>query len=397
MLCDMKKWFYGWKTAWNNLKSLGILLAPIMAMLSIVMTCALLFCTYGLDEVANAQEILQNKRTYRIYTRGWQEASAYSLRSILYESNLPEVEAFIGGVRVLSCEAAESEGNALTSANTGYVKYTEFEGYAVFPEEKYCDYAYELVEGRWFTDEELEEGSQVVVLSKQWSRIHESEIDGETLWINSTPYQVIGTVVGNEEDPDRDRNNYIPFNTISNENNHTGFTTDASLIVRYKHQLSATEREWIERCFGTDGQREYSIQSLYEVQKSGILFNTILLILLVGVMLFIASFNVLGLLKYILSRNIRRIMIYNVHGATPGDSFLVLTQVVLLVSLLVDAIALLLYNVLQHMLGMTLSMGIQLLLCLIFALCLETISARSIRRYAGVMPLSDAEWRMYES
>lgn len=201
---------------------------------------------------------------------------------------------------------------------------TEFRGYPVV-DRSYCSFLYipspNILQGRWFTQEEILNGDNVVVLSKPWLEENHPDLDPDTLeqfTINDIPYQVVGISDGidNTLNSFYVPSNYIPYRTLEkNETDKSGFMINGyQVFIEFERPLTKEERMEIAQSFARGGYFLVPTSNL-DMSGTGYLWNTLVVFGIAIVMIFICALNIMGLFRSVLKMNSYRYMVYKVCGA----------------------------------------------------------------------------------
>lgn len=273
------------KQLWNNLKStIVIILSLTMCITSVfLMAEAMLYSNTFL------QNIEENRRTYSLEGGGYSEdyERTYTLyNEVMYGDCLPEIAKFYGiyANPILSDNVENYFGVAL------YLK--DDSRYAV---------ELDLIDGRSFSDKEIAEGANVIVLSylENHYRTDDEYKVGDTVLINDISYEIIGI--------DGGINSYITEqNILNNHNFYIYFDT-----IAFAQRLSSTEEQAFVDLFTAIGSTPVS---WYEQYFSGFALHVVTCIVLISLVSYCAFSIIAQLFKFMVKSREYEYNIYKILG-----------------------------------------------------------------------------------
>ena len=182
-----------------------------------------------------------------------------------------------------------------------------------------------LLEGRWFTEEELQKGSAVAVVGKD---SFPNAKQGDRIRILDHEATVIGV---------RKKNNAIPYRLMQSLSKaDKGFIPDPFICV-FKEPLSEEQQKRL-------GNAGADINCLFDIRKNGYYFEILLILLIIGGTFLLAVLNILNMYRHLIMKSRYRFMAQKVCGAGRNFIFWGLYLTPLLVSAVSTAAGIMLYR-----------------------------------------------------
>ena len=181
----------------------------------------------------------------------------------------------------------------------------------------------ELMEGRLFTEEELQNGDNVIILG-----FDDGVGLGESVSIHEKNYLVIGI--------SKKSQSYI---TYSNAVTSGKFKLMLSTVV-FKEVLSGKELETVEQLMAQAG---WGMESLYSIRVKGFILDTVLYLFLMCLILFCVASIISGLFQYMAESRRYEFAIYHVLGITKKKRWVLFFLPIGILSIGAETIGTLLY------------------------------------------------------
>lgn len=406
----MSKWLrFLWCDFRDTVRGAGRVVAVIGFSMAITTVVSLVLVSVLSQGMVSLEEFDKESRSYAIETSFGDIAPRMSdLEELLFGNCYPEILSL--SPRPMYSYRTQLVNNPLTGEFISFGA-TEFEGYPIIPEGK-ADFFYipdpTVVYGRWFTEEEIREGDNVVVLSREWLIETQPETPPEEVKvfeINGVSYTVVG-LTENRDSLLKSWNcpaNFIPFETMcKNETADTGFKYIGQLYVEFNRPLNKAERVNIAKMFHTPdadtGLPDHIPMS--QLDLTGGAYYAMMAITVGGVlvMMFLCALNVMGLYRYMLQTNTYRYMVYKACGAPHKMIAAGMRFTTVLLSIIFSLTGCALYILLRLWLGqLGVDVGVENfvypLVVAAFALMLLLVLRPTIRAIARRQPLDRRLWR----
>lgn len=309
----------------RNIKSTVVIILSLAVCITSVffMTEALLYSTNFL------KNMLVNKRTYNLHLASSAEfpEKRYDFyKTIMYDEAFPEIE-YIPTVFA----------NPINNENTKV-----YIAPSIYAEQKtYYKPSLDLMEGRPFTEEEMRNGNNVLIIAEYVNDWHKGEPIqvGDTVIMNDKPYEIIGI--------DRQNSYITESNLLANQD----FIISISQI-RFASQLSAREEQLL-----TDlcAQLRSKPKTVFSEMATGFAMHVITYIGLIGLVLYCAFSIISQLFNYMVKSRLYEYNIYKVLGISNGLLLALFYMPILIISACSFALGLTIYrcsDTLQYSLGM---------------------------------------------
>ncbi len=313
------------KQLWNNIKSTLV----VFLSLTVCVTSVFLMAEALLYSNSLIQNIEVNRRTYSIADNGYSEdyASAYALyREVIYGDTLPEISRIDGiYAKPIMNENAED--------------YIELSVYLISDARYTTDF--DLIDGRAFTEEEIANGANVVILSdtlNYWRPGNEYKV-GETIKLNDVSYEIIGI--------DRTGSYITEKNILNSQNFFINFGN-----IEFAKKLSSTEEQTFIDLFATTDAQPTSWFSQYFME---FMMHIITYIVLIGLVSYCAFSIIAQLFNYMVKSRLYEYNIYKILGIEKKLLFALYFTPIVMVAVLSNIAGFLIYRYsepLQQYIGM---------------------------------------------
>jgi len=309
----------------RNIKSTVVIILSLTICVASVffMAEALLYSTNFLKNMA------VNKRTYNLHLSagGENPEKRYDFYNmVMYDEAFPEIE-FVSNIFL---NPVKQDNMEVYIAPNVYLD-----------QHPYYTPSLDLREGRPFTEEELRNGSNVLIIAEYVNDWHEGEPlqVGDTVTMNDAAYEIIGI----------DRN--VSYITESNMLASQGFVISIDQI-RFASLLSASEEQLlIDYC----EELRARPKTVYSEQASGFAMHVITYIGLIVLVLYCAFSIISQLFDYMVKSRLYEYNIYKVLGISNKLLLALFYTPILLISALSFAFGLVIYHcsdILQYYIGM---------------------------------------------
>ena len=182
-----------------------------------------------------------------------------------------------------------------------------------------------LLEGRFFSKEELQEGASVAVVGRD---SFPEVKPGDKIVVLDHEVEVIGI---------RKENNAIPYRLMQKlSNDKKGFIPDMFVCV-FNAPLSEEQLAQLENA-------GFSTYCYFDIRKSGYYFEVVLMLLIIGGVLLLTVLNTLNMFQHLVLKARYRLMVMKVCGAEKRTVFWMLYLLPLLMSIVSSAAGILLYR-----------------------------------------------------
>ena len=302
------------KQLWYNLKSTLVVLLS----LTICIASVLLMAEASLYSNTFLQNIDENRRTYSFESGGYNEAyeQTYTLyNEVMYGDSLPEIAKFYG-----------IYANPTLSENVG-----DYIGLAIYLDnDSRFSTELDLIDGRGFTEEEIANGSNVVIISSDvnyWRGEDPYQV-GDKLLINNIPYEIIGI---------DSFNSYITEqNVLNNHSFYICFDT-----IAFAQRLSSADEQTFMELFATVGNTPIS---WYEQHFADFAIHVVTYIVLIGLVSYCAFSIIAQLFNFMVKSREYEYNIYKVLGIKRSLLTALYFTPIILVSILSGVLGLLVYR-----------------------------------------------------
>jgi|LSQX01.3.fsa_nt_gb hypothetical protein len=280
----------------------------LIIVLSILFALSSLFVLFSIlhSEIQEYNELAVEKRTYLVDFYPREESNFYDNFSLLFERSVfPRPEEY--GLPLVFGEYEEgTTGNSSIAAGGGRYRELRAKWQFVFGKKESYELNYEvevpeLVEGRWFTEQEIEEGSNCVVLDK-------SRFPGASVGDNFTAFgvnvEVIGLVSGED--------NFMPFSFIKQPQVDKGLISVDSNLITFEKEISKAGLGKLESVLRSMPTR------LYDDNIQAYMINAVINIVIIGLSILIVSFNLFSCYHRLVDKNIPLYKVVYFCGGTKG-------------------------------------------------------------------------------
>ncbi len=384
--------------------------AIVVIIFSISLTTTIILSFYSMlsESVVSIENIQYDSRNYQIGVANSEKISNMATINKVLFGNYPKIlNAVPFSVRSFQVTEADEEYKMLTGCDK-VVSTTQFDGYPVV-HDSFCTFLYipspNILEGRWFTDEEILNGDDVIVLSKSWLQKNMPEASykiGDGYVINDEQFKIIGFTDGVDEVLEAvylPQPNYIPYKTmLKHESDSNGFNVYGGYMhVEFERPLSKNERLDIAALFGNEHGSNIPMSQV-DIAGSSYYLATVLVFVIAIVMVFISTLNIIGLHKSVLQLNIYRYMVYKICGATNkfiSKAIRFTTYAISLCSTVIGSLIYLLFsNVLPKEYGnFKIGWFAYLIMGLTVIFCNELIIRPVIKSVSQKQPIDRSMWR----
>lgn len=265
----------------------------------------------------------------------------------------------------------------------------------------------ELLEGRWFTEDELERGDKKMVLCRDWMEEGKIYKPGDVIQLGTADYTVIGVCAStdNELKSNNRQENYLPFTTMVNaeeKDNHFFYPGGTFFDLLFEKRLTSQQLNQITENFlgkyaGQNGAR-MTIHCRLDYEKSYFLMSSIACFILILFISLLCLTNIYGMFRCLILQSLYRYMVYKICGIKKARLRLLMYCSVSLITLLSSALGIGLFFCVSPLLqaaGYTgqvplfLFPALILLLLLVVCLSVTPIIRQVIRRE----PVDPTLWR----
>lgn len=384
--------------------------AIVVIIFSISLTTTIILSFYSMlsESVVSIENIQYDSRNYQIGVANSEKISNMTTINKVLFGNYPKIlNAVPFSVHSFLVTEADEEYKMLTGCDK-VVSTTQFDGYPVV-HGSFCTFLYipspNILEGRWFTDEEILNGDDVIVLSRPWLQKNMPESFfkiGDSYVINDEQFKIIGFTDGVDEVLEvayLPQPNYIPYKTmLKHESDSSGFNIYGGYMhVEFERPLSKSERLEIAALFGNEHSSNIPMSQV-DIAGSGYYLATVLVFVIAIVMVFISALNIMGLHKSVLQLNIYRYMVYKICGATNKFISKAIRSTTYFISFCSTVIGSLIYLLLSHILSneygnFKISWFAYLIMGLTVIFCNEIIIRPVIKSVSQKQPIDRSMWR----
>lgn len=327
------------KQLWNNIKSTLV----VFLSLTVCVTSVFLMAEALLYSNTFIQNMEVNRRTYSIENNGYHEdyLGTYDLyKEVFSGSTLPEISCidniYANPTNTISdsVDGTSEENFSLAIYRQNDIRYTV---------------KFDLIAGREFTEEEITNGANVVILSdtlNYWRSGNEYRV-GDTVQINGISYEIIGL--------DRTESYITEQNVLEHRNFCIYFDN-----IEFTKKLTSAEEQILVDLFATV---DATPSSWFSQQFSEFMMHLITYVALIGLVSYCAFSIIAQLFNYMVKSRMYEYNIYKVLGVGKALLFALYFTPIALVAVLSNVAGFLLYRYsepLQQHIGMgdTLSSGI---------------------------------------
>lgn len=312
-----------------------VLLIIIISM-AVTMSVCLSVCARIGGTIAWGEERKALKSSYNIFVNFTGDSSFDVVEDVLNEPLAPPIKN-LATLERLFAYVTDPNATPYLIAPDGTLRAESeqvFSGYAL-PDtetcEKWCWYIpqYQLLEGRWFTEEELVQGAKVIVLEQETSQEqYDGAGPGDEISIAGYPFTVIGIVKPSDE-PLRTwgiPENIVPYRAAQAcTDPKNGFELgEDNINLQYEEPLSDEALQAIAHTIATqflpEGDETFAEvpESHYSWFESDYLNQEIIMFTVIGAVVLLCCLNLYYLFRYLMQKNLYQYMIFKVCGIRGG-------------------------------------------------------------------------------
>lgn len=295
----MKKIYFVLKEVKNRFRKDGLVMATIIFSIFISVLSILILASTMLAELNSVFGDTFLKRVYSIELEGFED-----LENVLNASYLPEISS----IPFLNEYYGSSDNEDNVSFNT--------EMKFVYDGDKEYLNSYDLqeamVEGSNFSEEQLENGEQVIVISLDIKNKYFSTKNiADEITLMGSHYKLIG-VVNSKSYPGTC---FIPYTSLKYKKQMEGTTYGIdSIYLNFKNSLDNHQINKLERELKAYKNQNKEIKSDFEKMLFNYYMIAVKYILIIIAVLIFCILNIVGVFRYLVGRNIYDYVIYKLCG-----------------------------------------------------------------------------------